>query len=150
MSNDNRLCNNVERWLIHENYSFKNVKDENNNFTIRINDVGSFRIPIEILEPKKQSGVLVLGGKVYLKNRQTGRYLKLTDSERQKFQNSVKEYCDSIRAVSKIFKEDGKVVVGVYLVLDKIENFNQQIVLDALGQVTEMSEKTNQFIMKTF
>ncbi len=150
MSNANRLCNNVERWLIHENYSFKNVKDENNNFTIRVNDVGSFRIPIEIFEPKKQSGVLVLGGKVYLKNRQTGRYLKLTDSERQKFQNSVKEYCDSIRAVSKIFKEDGKVVVGVYLVLDKIENFNQQIVLDALGQVTEMSEKTNQFIMKTF
>ncbi len=150
MSNANRLCNNVERWLIHENYSFKNVKDENNNFTIRVNDVGSFRIPIEIFEPKKQSGVLVLGGKVYLKNRQTGRYLKLTDSERQKFQNSVKGYCDSIRAVSKIFKEDGKVVVGVYLVLDKIENFNQQIVLDALGQVTEMSEKTNQFIMKTF
>ena len=150
MSNDNRLRDNVERWLIHENYSFKNVKDENNNFTIRVNDVGSFRIPIEIFEPKKQSGVLVLGGKVYLKNRQTGRYLKLTDSERQKFQNSVKEYCDSIRAVSKIFKEDGKVVVGVYLVLDKIENFNQQIVLDALGQVTEMSEKTNQFIMKTF
>ena len=150
MSNDNRLRDNVERWLIHENYSFKNVEDENNNFTIRVNDVGSFRIPIEIFEPKKQSGVLVLGGKVYLKNRQTGRYLKLTDSERQKFQNSVKEYCDSIRAVSKIFKEDGKVVVGIYLVLDKVKNFNQQIVLDALGQVTEMSEKTNQFIMKTF
>ena len=150
MSNVNRLRDNVERWLIHENYSFKNVKDENNNFTIRINDVGSFRIPIEILEPKKQSGVLVLGGKVYLKNRQTGRYLKLTDSERQKFENSVKEYCDSIRAIHKIFKEDGKVVVGIYLVLDKVENFNQQIVLDALDQVTEMSEKTNQFIMKTF
>ena len=150
MSNPNRLRDNVERWLIHENYSFKNVKDENNIFTIRVNNVGSFRIPIEILEPKKQSGVLVLGGKVYLKNRQTGRYLKLTDAERQKFKNSVKEYCDSIRAIHKIFKEDGKVVVGIYLVLDKVENFNQQIVLDALDQVTEMSEKTNQFIMKTF
>jgi len=83
MSSVNRLRDNVERWLIHENYSFKNVKDENNNFTIRINDVGSFRIQIEILEPKKQPGVLVLGGKVYLKNRQTGRYLKLTDLERK-------------------------------------------------------------------
>ncbi|MEE8181363.1 MAG: DUF2299 family protein, partial [Nitrosopumilaceae archaeon] len=120
MSNVNRLRDNVERWLIHENYSFKNLKDENNHFTIRVNDVGSFIIPIEILEPKKQPGVLVLGAKVYLKNRQTGRYLKLTDSERQKFQNSVKEYCDSIRAIHKIFKEDGKVVVGIYLVLDKV------------------------------
>jgi len=64
MSNDNRLRDNVERWLIHENYSFKNVKDENNNFTIRVNDVGSFRIPIEIFEPKKQSGVLTSSLKI--------------------------------------------------------------------------------------
>ncbi len=56
MSSVNRLRDNVERWLIHENYSFKNVKDENNNFTIRINDVGSFRIQIEILEPKNNQG----------------------------------------------------------------------------------------------
>ena len=28
MSSVNQLRNNVERWLIHENYSFKNVKDE--------------------------------------------------------------------------------------------------------------------------
>jgi hypothetical protein len=150
MNNVSQLRNNVERWLIHENYSFKDVKSNEDSFRIRIKDIGSFNIPIEIFEPKAQSNVLVLGGKVFLRNPQTARYNKLTDSEQEKFKNSVKDFCDSIRAIHKIFKEDGKVVIGIYLVLDKIERFTQENVLEALGKVTEMSEKTYQFINKTF
>lgn len=150
MNNVNQLRNNVERWLIHENYSFKDVKSNEDSFRIRIKDIGSFNIPIEIFEPKAQSNVLVLGGKVFLRNPQTARYNKLTESEQEKFKNSVKDFCDSIRAIHKIFKEDGKVVIGIYLVLDKIERFTQENVLEALGKVTEMSEKTYQFINKTF
>lgn len=150
MNSVSQLRNNVERWLIHENYSFKDVKSNEDSFRIRIKDIGSFKIPIEIFEPKTQSNVLVLGGKVFLRNPQTARYNKLTDSEQEKFKNSVKDFCDSIRAIHKIFKEDGKVVIGIYLVLDKIERFTQENVLEALGKVTEMSEKTYQFINKTF
>jgi hypothetical protein len=150
LNNVSQLRNNVERWLIHENYSFKDVKSNEDSFRIRIKDIGSFNIPIEIFEPKAQSNVLVLGGKVFLRNPQTARYNKLTDSEQEKFKNSVKDFCDSIRAIHKIFKEDGKVVIGIYLVLDKIERFTQENVLEALGKVTEMSEKTYQFINKTF
>lgn len=150
MNNVSQLRNNVERWLIHENYSFKDVKSNEDSFRIRIKDIGSFNIPIEIFEPKAQSNVLVLGGKVFLRNPQTARYNKLTESEQEKFKNSVKDFCDSIRAIHKIFKEDGKVVIGIYLVLDKIERFTQENVLEALGKVTEMSEKTYQFINKTF
>ena len=65
-------------------------------------------------------------------------------------QSSVKDFCDSIQAIHKIFKEDGKVVIGVYVVLDKVENFTQDIVLNSLSQVIEMTEKTYQFIGKTF
>ena len=43
-----KLRDNVERWLIHENYRFKNVKNDENSFCLRIKDVGSFGIPIEI------------------------------------------------------------------------------------------------------
>jgi hypothetical protein len=150
MNNVSQLRNNVERWLIHENYSFKDVKSNQDSFRIRIKDIGSFKIPIEIFEPKTQPNVLVLGGKVFLRNPQTARYNKLTDSEQEKFKNSVKDFCDSIKAIHKIFKEDGKVVIGIYLVLDKIERFTQENVLEALGKVTEMSEKTYQFINKTF
>ena len=60
MSVNNRLRDNVERWLIHENYRFKDIKNDENTFCLRVKDVGSFGIPIEIFEPKKQLGVLVL------------------------------------------------------------------------------------------
>jgi len=144
------LRDNVERWLIHENYRFKNVKNDENSFCLRIKDVGSFGIPIEIFEPKKQPGVLILGGKVFFRNPQTARYLKLTEAEQDKFKNSVKIFCDSIQTVHKIFREDGKVVIGIYVVLDKVEKFTQDVVLNSLDQVIEKSEKTSQFIGKTF
>ena len=150
MSNNSRLRDSVERWLIHENYRFKDVKSDENTFCIRVKDVGSFGIPIEIFEPKKQLGVLVIGAKVFFKNRQTARYNNLTESEREKFHNSVKDYCNSIQAIHKIFKEDGKVVIGVYVVLDKVDRFTQDLVLNSIGTVIEMGEKTNQFIFKTF
>jgi len=144
------LRDNVERWLIHENYRFKEVKSDENSFCLRIKNVGSFGIPIEIFEPKKQPGILVLGGKVFFRNPQTARYLKLTESEQEKFKNSVKNFCDSIQAIHKVFKEDGKVVIGIYVVLDKVERFTQEMVLDSLTRVIEKSERTYQFIGKTF
>lgn len=145
-----RLQNNIERWLIHENYSFKGVKSSEDNFRLLIKGMGALKIPIEIFEPKKQPGVIVLGGKLFLQNRQTARYLKLNEQEQQKFKNSVKDFCNSIMVIHKIFRDDGKVVIGVYVVLDKIEQFSQQIILDALTQVSDMSERVNRFIMKTF
>ena len=150
MSSANRLQNNVERWLVHENYKFTNKKTDDATFCSVIKNVGTFGTPIEIFEPKNQPGVLVLGGKVFFKNNQTLRYNKLTDSEREKFHDSVKDYCNSIYAISKIFKEDGKVVVGVYVVLDKVEQFTQQLVMDTISQVNEMSEKVTRFVLKTF
>jgi hypothetical protein len=36
------------------------------------------------------------------------------------------------------------------MVLDNVEKFTQEVVHYALGQVTEMSEKTYQFITKAF
>jgi len=93
---------------------------------------------------------LILGGKVFFRNPQTARYLKLTETEQEKFKNSVKNFCDSIQTVHKIFREDGKVVIGIYVVLDKVEKFTQDVVLNSLDQVIEKSEKTSQFIGKTF
>ena len=139
---------NVERWLIHENYNFEEIKTTENNFKMVIKD--SVSIPIEIFEPKKQPGMLVLGGKFALKNKQMSRFLQLNETEQTKFKNSVTEFCNSILARNRITGEDGKLVIGVYLVLDKVETFTQQILMDAILQVIEMSEKTMRFIMKTF
>ena len=150
MSNASQLQNNIERWLVHENYKFSNKKTDENTFCNVIKNVGSYGIPIEIFEPKNQPGVLVIGGKIFFKNNQTLRYNKLTDAEREKFHSSVKDFCDSIYAIHKIFKEDGKVVIGVYVVLDKVERFTQQLVMDTIFQVNEMSDKVTRFVLKTF
>ena len=150
MSSANQLRNNVERWLIHENFKFSNKKNEDYNFCIVLKNVGSFGTPVEIFEPKKQPGVLVIGGKTFFKNNQTLRYNKLTDFEHEKFHNSVKDYCDSIYAINKIFKEDGKVVIEVFVVLDKVERFTQELVIENINKIIEMSEKVNRFVLKTF
>ncbi len=150
MSGTNQLRNNVERWLVHENYKFSNKKTDDATFCSVIKNVGTYGTPVEIFEPKNQLGVLVLGGKIFFKNNQTLRYNKLTESEKENFHNSVKEFCNSIYAISKVFKEDGKVVIGVYVVLDKVEQFTQQVVMDTIAKVNEMSEKVNRFVLKTF
>jgi hypothetical protein len=146
----NRLRDNVERWLIHENYKFTNKKNEDATFCLVLKNIGSFGTPIEIFEPKKQRGILVIGGKTFFKNNQTLRYNKLTDSEHERFHNSVKDFCDSIYAINKIFKEDGKVVIEVFVVLDKVEQFTQELVIDTINKVIEMSERVNRFVLKTF
>ena len=145
-----QLQDSVERWLFHENYTFRELKTEEDAFRFIIKGLGAYKIPIEVFEPKKQLGVIVLGGKIFLQNRHTARFLKLKEEEQEKFKNSVKDFCESIKAIHRIFREDGKVAVGVYVVLDNVEQFTQQIVIDAINQVLEMSEKTNRFIMKTF
>ena len=150
MNSNNRLRDSVERWLIHENYKFSINKKEDSSFCMVLKNVGSYGTPVEIFEPEKQLGVLVIGGKTFFKNNQTLRYNKLTDSEREKFHNSVKDYCDSIFAIHKIFKEDGKVVIEVFVVLDKVERFTQELVMDTINKVIEMSEKVNRFVLKTF
>jgi hypothetical protein len=150
MSGTNQLRNNVERWLVHENYKFSNKKTDDATFCSVIKNVGTYGTPVEIFEPKNQLGVLVLGGKIFFKNNQTLRYNKLTESEKENFHNSVKDFCNSIYAISKVFKEDGKVVIGVYVVLDKVEQFTQQLVMETIDKVNEMSEKVNRFVLKTF
>ena len=147
MKNDK---NSVERWLIHENYKFSDIKNKENNFQIGIRHAGSFGMPIEIFQPKNQPNVLVIGGKIPLKNRQNFRYLNLNDKEKENFEKKAADYCNSIHAIPKFFDENGKKVVGVYVVLDDESKFNQQDFANAIQQVIEMSEKTTQYLMKTF
>jgi len=144
------MRDNVERWLIHEGHSFEEIKNPENSFQILIKHAGQYGIPAEIFEPKAQSGILVIGAKVIMKNNQIARYLGFSNEEKEKFKERVSDYCNSIHAISKIITEDGKQKIGVFVVLDDKENINQQTVFDAMDRVSEMHEKTARFLMKTF
>ena len=144
------LKDNVERWLIHENYSFKKIESSESNFKFLINNGDGLGNNIEIFEPKQQEGILVIGVKVELKTKWMRVFLDLNEIEQEKVKTKIADFCYSIKAVHKFLDEDGKKKVGVYIVLDKQEHLNQSFFMETLQNVIEMSEKTNRFLMKTF
>ncbi len=145
-----RMGDNIERWLIHEGLSFEETKNPENSFQILVKHAGQYGIPVDIFEPKTQSGVIVIGAKVIMKNKQIARYLGFNEEEKGRFAKKVLDFCNSIHAINKIITEDGKQKIGVYFVLDNNENINQQTVFDAMDRVSEMHEKTSRFLMMTF
>jgi hypothetical protein len=145
-----RMRDNVERWLIHEGLSFEDEKNPENVFQILVKHAGPAGVPVEIFEPKAQQGILVIGSKVVMKNNQTARYLGFSEEEKEKFEKKVADYCYTIQAINKNTTEDGKRKIGVYVVLDKEGDINQQGLFDAMNRVSDMHEKTARFLMKTF
>ena len=144
------LHEDVQRWLIQENYSFDEAETEEDNFKIIIKNVGTFGNNLEIFEPKQQANILVIGIKVPLKNNQMMRFLKFAEKEKENFEKKITDFCYSIKAINKFFDEDGKKKVGVYIVLDKKEQLNQPSFTKTLTQIIEISDKTSQFLYKAF
>ena len=144
------LHEDVQRWLIQENYSFDEAETEEDNFKIIIKNVDTFGNNLEIFEPKQQANILVIGIKVPLKNNQMMRFLKLNKKEKENFEKKITDFCYSIKAINKFFDEDGKKKVGVYIVLDKKEQLNQPSFTKTLTQIMEISDKTSQFLYKAF
>ena len=146
----NNLHEDVQRWLIQENYSFDEAKTKEDNFKIIIKNVDTFGNNLEIFEPKQQANILVIGIKVPLKNNQMMRFLKFSEKEKENFEKKITDFCYSIKAINKFFDEDGMKKVGVYIVLDKKEQLNQPSFTKTLVQIMEISDKTSQFLYKVF
>ena len=146
----NNLHENVERWLIQENYSFNEIKTKEDNFKIIIKNIGQDSNNLEIFEPKQQVNILVIGVKIQLKTNQMLRFLKLNEKEKMNFEKKITDFCYTIKAVNKFFYEDGIKKVGVYIVLDKKEQLNQPGFMKTLSKIIEMSDKTRDFLYKTF
>ena len=143
-----QLRDNVERWLVHENYEFEQIKSNDASFKILIKNSDGLGNDTEVFEPKEQENILVIGIKIALKTKQQIRFRELTDAEQENYKKKIDDFCYSIKAVHKFLDEDGKKVVGVYIVLDKQEQLNQPSFFKTLQEITEMSEKTNRFLIK--
>tara|TARA_B100001167_G_scaffold53011_1_gene30782 strand:+ start:110 stop:553 length:444 start_codon:yes stop_codon:yes gene_type:complete len=146
----NNLHENVERWLIQENYSFNEIKTKEDNFKVIIKNADGSGNNLEIFEPKQQANILVIGIKIPLKTNQMIRFLKLNQNEKGNFEKKITDFCYSIKAINKFFDEDGMKKVGVYIVLDKKEQLTQPSFTKTLTKIIEMSDKTGQFLYKSF
>ena len=142
-----KMRDSVERWLVHEGFSFtdKSTPEDSFRVAMRHGDAG-----LEIFEPGSQPNVLVLGTRHMLRNRQNIRYKNLARREREGFERRIAEYCRSIRAVHRILDENGRMGVGVYVVLDRQEQLNQADFAGAIAAVVEMGEKVADYVMRTF
>ena len=143
------LRDSVERWLVQDGYSITETKTED-NFKIIVKNTDAFSNDLEIFEPKQQAGVLVIGVKIPLKGKQMMRYNQLNEKEKENFEKKMTDFCYSIQAINKFFDEDGVKNVGVYIVLDKKEQLNQPSFIATLPKIIEISEKTAQFLYKSF
>ena len=144
------LHESVQRWLMHENYSFNEVKTEEDNFKIIITEIGRDSHNLEIFEPKQQPNILIVGVKVQLKTGQMMRFLKLNEKQKENLEKKITDFCYSIKAVNKFFYEDGRKKVGIYIVLDKKEQLNQPSFTKTLSEIMEMSDKTRKFLYMVF
>ena len=144
------LRDNVERWLIHENYSFKQSNSDDTSFKVLIKNGDGLGNNIEVFEPKDQENILVIGVKVSFHHKLIRRFLELNETEQEKIKTKIADFCYSIKAVHKFLDENGKKMVGVYIVLDKPEQLNQPFFIKTLQEITEMSERTNRFLIKAF
>ena len=115
-----------------------------------VKHAGKEGVPVEIFEPKKQPGIIVIGSKVVMKNNQIARFLGFNQEEKERFEKKIGDYCYSIQAIHKIIEEDGKQKIGVYVILDDKVDINQQTLFEAVDRVSQMHEKTARFLLKTF
>jgi len=145
----NNLHDSVERWLVQDGRSVTETKTED-NFKIIIKNIDAFGNNLEIFEPKQQANVLVIGVKIPLKSKQMIRYRLLNQKEKENFEKKMTDFCYSIQVVNKFFDEDSMKKVGVYIVLDKKEQLNQPNFMITLTKIIEVSEKTAQFLYKSF
>ena len=145
-----RLHDSVERWLIHENYPMKNIQSDDDTFKFIIKNGDGLGNNIEIFEPKQQEGILVVGVKVELKTKLITRFLELNETEQEKIKTKIADFCYSIKAIHKFLDEDGKKKAGIYIVLDKQKQLNQEFFMKTLENIIEMSEQTNRFLIKAF
>ena len=143
------LHDSVERWLVQDGYPGTETKTED-NFKIIIKNIDAFSNNLEIFEPKEQDGVLVIGVKIPLKGNQMIRYRQLNQKEKENFEKKMTDFCYSIQVINKFFDEDGMKKGGVYIVLDKKEQLNQPTFVATLTKIIEVSEKTAQFLYKSF
>jgi len=143
------LRDSVERWLVQDGHSVIETKTDD-NFKIIIKNIDAFGNNLEIFEPKQQADVLVIGVKIPLKAKLMIRYNQFNQKEKENFEKKMTDFCYSIQVVNKFFDEDGMKKVGVYIVLDKKEQLNKPNFMITLTKIIEVSEKTAQFLYKSF
>lgn len=139
----------VQRWLAHEGYETEKSQTEKGAaFELAVTNAGGPGGRMIVFGPEKQPGVLVIGARCPLRTNQNYRYMQLTEAQKEKMRERIRGFCDDIRAVCRFTEDFGRHVTGVYTVLDKKEQHNQQSFLEALQETAEMGDRVSLYMRK--
>lgn len=139
----------VQRWLSHEGYEFeKSSTEKDTAFEFAITNSGGPGGRMIVFGPKKQPDVLVIGARCPFRTAQNYRYKNFTKEQQDKVKDRIRNYCDELQAVCRFADDYGRHVTGVYTVLDKKEQHNQQSFLAALEKTAEMGDNVSLFQRK--
>lgn len=139
----------VQRWLAHEGYEAEKSQTEKDTaFELAVTNAGGPGGRVYVFGPEKQPGVLVIGARCPLRTSQNYRYMRLTEDQKERMRDRIRNYCDDIRAVCRFSEDFGRHITGVYTVLDKEENHNQRDFLEALEKTAEMGDLVSGYMLK--
>ncbi len=147
MDASGRLKADVERWLVQRSYRPREAGGE--LFKFVVDDTGRFGNRLVAFGPRGQPGVLVVGALCPLGMRQNARYARFTGAEAAAFASRLRQFCGTVRAVHRVHEEpDGRVIVGVYIVLDGKGGMRHDAVTDAAERAVRMGEETSEWLAK--
>lgn len=139
----------VQRWLTHERYEFEKSKTEQGAaFEFSVTNAGGPGGRMTVFGPEKQPDTLVIGARCPLRTAQNYRYMQLSGPQKEKMRDRIRNFCDDIRAVCRFSEDYGRHVTGVYTVLDRKEQHNQQDFLAALERTAEMGDRVALYMRK--
>lgn len=139
----------AQRWLAHEGYETEKSQTEKGTaFELAVTNAGGPGGRVIVFCPKKQPDVLVIGARCPLGTAQNYRYMQLTEAQKEKMRDRIRNFCDDIRAVCRFSEDFGRHVTGVYTVLDKKEQHNQRDFLEALQNTAEMGDRVALYMRK--
>jgi hypothetical protein len=139
------LYDKVTRWLTHLECDFREEKNEDFIFQVKLDGFNE----IIIFEPKNQKGVLVIGTKIKYPSKINHNYkINYNNEEKYILILITKEHADNIFAVFRFHDELDSIKAGVYVVMDKSEQHNLKIFEQSIKEVSEMGEEMNKFLIE--
>lgn len=143
--------NNVERWLVHEGLRLKYLKEDPDTvFKVVISGpADASDIDTEVFEPAKQPGVIVIGRKCPFGTGQNVRFLNMNEAEQGRIKERIDNYCNDIGTVHRFFIDDGRAIVGVYVVLDTKDKQNQSDFSNSLRTVITTADQVKNYLRRS-
>jgi len=150
------LKNQIETWLLEQNYKFSLINEPNHQFHFILYDVGVLKMTIEVFQEKKPPD-LILGFMTFLSKELTFKIYKFGEEQKSEFKKKVDiflstlrvDYRTGIRQGHEIVSESG-IYGAKYFLKTNGEECDRKKFLKLLEMVKETGMQVDKFLYQEF